>query len=120
MCWTVLYSCLHQINNKNLTPNLKSGCNTFPQNKIETFILINGILKVYLRDPSNYTPIRPEWVQPGKPSSLILGMCEKMNKENISKFSKKDAIAYQEYERELEQFVKAIDPLLDAAAVDVR
>ena len=47
-------------------------------------------------------------------------MCEKMNKENISKFSKKDAIAYQEYEHELEQFVKAIDPLLDAAAVDVR
>ena len=81
---------------------------------------INSILKVYLRDPSNYTPIRPEWVQPGKPSSLLLGMCEKMNKENISKFSKKDAIAYQEYEHELEQFVKAVDPLLDAAAVDVR
>ena len=32
----------------------------------------------------------------------------------------KDAIAYQEYEHELEQFVKAVDPLLDAAAVDVR
>ena len=47
-------------------------------------------------------------------------MCEKMNKENISKFSKKDSIAYGEYEHELEQFVKAIDPLLDAAAIDVR
>ena len=87
---------------------------------IQVCRLINAILKVYLRDPSNYTPIRPEWVQPGKPSSLLLGMCEKMNKENISKFSKKDAIAYQEYEHELEQFVKAVDPLLDAAAVDVR
>ena len=43
-----------------------------------------------------------------------------MNKENISKFSKKDAIAYEEYEHELEQFVKAIDPLLDSAAIDVR
>ena len=87
---------------------------------IQVCRLMNAISKVYLRDPSNYTPIRPEWVQPGKPSSLLLGMCEKMNKENISKFSKKDAIAYQEYEHELEQFVKAVDPLLDAAAVDVR
>ena len=73
-----------------------------------------------MRDPSAYTPIRPDLMQAGKPASLILGMCGKMNKENIGKFSEKDAIAYEAYEQELEQFVKAIDPLLDAAAIDVR
>ena len=47
-------------------------------------------------------------------------MCGKMNKENISKFSEEDAEAYEAYEHELEQFVKAIDPLLDTDAIDVR
>ena len=77
-------------------------------------------LKVYLREIGRYTPIRPDLVQPGKPASLILGMCGKMNKENISKFSEEDAEAYEAYEQELEQFVKAIDPLLDTDAIDVR
>ena len=75
---------------------------------------------MYLREIGRYTPIRPDLVQPGKPASLILGMCGKMNKENISKFSEEDAEAYEVYEQELEQFVKAIDPLLDTEAIDVR
>ena len=41
-------------------------------------------------------------MQAGKPASLILGMCGKMNKENIGKFSEKDALAYEAYEQELE------------------
>ena len=73
-----------------------------------------------MREIGRYTPIRPDLVQPGKPASLILGMCGKMNKENISKFSEEDAEAYEVYEHELEQFVKAIDPLLDTDAIDVR
>ena len=75
---------------------------------------------MYLRDIGRYTPIRPDLVQPGKPASLILGMCGKMNKENIRKFSEKDAEAFEAYEQELEQFVKAIDPLLDTDAIDIR
>ena len=77
-------------------------------------------LKVHLRDPSSYTPIRPDLQSPGGPTSLTLGMCGKMNHQQISQFSEKDAAKYVEYEEELEQFVKAVDPLLDHAAVDVQ
>merc|ERR1712013_164944 len=77
-------------------------------------------LKVHLRDPSSYTPIRPDLQSPGGPTSLTLGMCGKMNHQQISQFSERDAAKYVEYEEELEQFVKAVDPLLDHAAVDVQ
>jgi len=43
-----------------------------------------------------------------------------MNKAQIGQFSVKDAEKYEEYEAQLEEFVKAVDPLLDTAAVDVR
>eukprot|EP00092_Neocalanus_flemingeri_P033858 GFUD01036819.1.p1 GENE.GFUD01036819.1~~GFUD01036819.1.p1 ORF type:complete len:586 (+),score=126.61 GFUD01036819.1:107-1864(+) len=77
-------------------------------------------LKVHLRDPSSYTPIRPDLQKPGCATSLTLGMCGKMNYEQIAQFSEKDAKKYAEYEEELEKFVKAVDPLLDHAAVDVQ
>ena len=73
-----------------------------------------------MRDPSSYTPIRPDLIPPGGPKSLTLGMCGKLNKEQIGQFSARDAVKYEEYEHQLEQFVKAVDPLLDAAAVDVK
>ena len=73
-----------------------------------------------MRDIGRYTPIRPDLVQPGKPTSLIMGSCGKMNRENISRFSEKDAPAFEAFEQELEEIVKAIDPLLDTAAIDVR
>jgi len=77
-------------------------------------------LKVYLRDPSSYTPLRPDLIEAGGPKSLTLGLCGKMNKAQIGQFSVKDAEKYEEYEAQLEEFVKAVDPLLDTAAVDVR
>ena len=73
-----------------------------------------------MRDIGRYTPIRPDLVQPGKPTSLNMGSCGKMNRENISRFSEKDAAAFEAFEQELEEIVKAIDPLLDTAAIDVR
>ena len=73
-----------------------------------------------MRDIGRYTPIRPDLIQPGKPTSLIMGSCGKMNRENISRFSEKDAAAFEAFEQELEEIVKAIDPLLDTAAIDVR
>ena len=76
--------------------------------------------QVYLRDPSSYTPLRPDLIEAGGPKSLTLGLCGKMNKAQIGQFSVKDAEKYEEYEAQLEEFVKAVDPLLDTAAVDVR
>ena len=77
-------------------------------------------LKVYLRDPGSYTPIRPDLVKEGGPTSLSLGMCGRRNKEQIAQFSKRDAEMYEKFEEQLEQFVAAVDPLLDTAAIDLR
>ena len=77
-------------------------------------------LKVYLRDPSSYTPIRPDLVSPGGPTSLSLGMCASKNKQQIAQFSQRDADNYEKFEEQLEQFVAAVDPLLDSAALDLR
>ncbi|XP_023322264.1 pyridine nucleotide-disulfide oxidoreductase domain-containing protein 2 [Eurytemora carolleeae] len=77
-------------------------------------------LKVHLRDPSSYTPIRPDLLKDGDPTSLTLGLCEKKNKLEISKFSVKDAENFSKYEEELEKFVEAVDPLLDFAAIDMK
>jgi len=76
-------------------------------------------LKVYLRDPSSYTPIRKDLRQDGGPRSLTLGMCGKKNHDQISQFSVKDADNYEKYEQELEKFVEAVDPLLDHAPIDM-
>ena len=70
-------------------------------------------LKVYLRNPSSYTPLRKEMWQNGGPRSLILGMDHQENVQQISQFSKKDAENFEKYEAQLQRFVDAIDPLLD-------
>ena len=77
-------------------------------------------LKVYLRDPGSYTPIRPDLVKDGGPTSISLGMCPRKNREQIARFSQRDAEKYEEFEEQLEQFVAAVDPLLDSAALDLR
>jgi len=77
-------------------------------------------LKVHLRDPSSYTPIRSDLRQKDGPRSLTLGMCGKNNESEIGKFSEADGKNYAVYEQELENFVKAVDPLLDYAAIDLK
>ena len=77
-------------------------------------------LKVYLRDPGSYTPVRPDLVKPGGPTSLSLGMSAQRNKEQIAQFSQKDAEIYHKFEEQLDVFAAAVDPLLDNAAVDLR
>jgi len=77
-------------------------------------------LKVYLRDLDSYTPIRPDLVRPGGPTSLSIGRCAKKNKEQIAQFSQRDADIYEKFEEQLDQFVQAVDPLLDHAALDLR
>lgn len=48
-------------------------------------------LKVYLRDPHSYTPLREPFWRDNNRKSLTLGRDENKNREEISKFCKKDA-----------------------------
>lgn len=48
-------------------------------------------LKVYLRNPSSYTPLRRAAWKDGKARSLTLGSDEQENFRQISQFSEKDA-----------------------------
>ena len=72
----------------------------------------NG-LKVYLRNPSSYTPLRKELWKEGGPKSLILGMDHDENIRQIAQFSPNDAQRFGDYENQLQRFVDAIDHLLD-------
>jgi len=75
-------------------------------------------LRVHLRDPSSYTPIRPDLCRPGAPTSLTLGQSGEENRRQIGQFSARDAAKYGEYEEQLGQLVGAVDALLDHAAAD--
>ena len=79
-------------------------------------------LKVYLREPSSYTPLKKEFQRKAGgsgPTSLTLGGNAEENRRQIARFSEKDATAYEEYENELGKFVDVIDPLLDHAPADL-
>ncbi|CAH1784908.1 unnamed protein product [Owenia fusiformis] len=69
-------------------------------------------LKVHLRDPNSFTPLRDPGPD-GKYKSLTLGRDEKLTAESIAQFSVKDAQNYAKYEEWLNELVVAIDPLLD-------
>ena len=76
-------------------------------------------LKVYLRDPSSYTPLLPEFQTPGGPTSLLLGMDHHKNCQELRKFSARDAERLGAYEEQLRLFVEAVDPLLDQSPPDI-
>ncbi|XP_047939030.1 pyridine nucleotide-disulfide oxidoreductase domain-containing protein 2-like [Salvia hispanica] len=65
-------------------------------------------LKLLKRNPASFTPCVD-----GR--YLLLGTDKTLNHSQISKFSKRDAEAYPRYERELENFCKFMDPLLDSS-----
>jgi len=71
-------------------------------------------LKVHLRNPSSFTPKKDG------SGYLLLGRDSKFNFEQISKFSKADAVAYGKYEQMLDKFSQAIDPLLDSVPVNLK
>ncbi|XP_067657317.1 pyridine nucleotide-disulfide oxidoreductase domain-containing protein 2-like [Haliotis asinina] len=71
-------------------------------------------LKVYLRDPSSYTPLVTPGGRDGTARSLLLSRDQQKNKQQIAQFSYKDAQAFSEYEETLERIVTAMDPLLDS------
>ncbi|KAK7110479.1 pyridine nucleotide-disulfide oxidoreductase domain-containing protein 2-like [Littorina saxatilis] len=71
-------------------------------------------LKVYLRDPSSYTPLRKPGGKNGTARSLLLGRDHEENMKQIAQFSEKDAQAFGMYENHLDRIGSAITPLLDA------
>ncbi|XP_021496109.1 pyridine nucleotide-disulfide oxidoreductase domain-containing protein 2 isoform X2 [Meriones unguiculatus] len=76
-------------------------------------------LKLHLRNPYSFTPMLEEGT-PGKaPRSLLLGTDMAENQKQISQFSRRDAQAFPRYEEFMRRLVLAIDPLLDAAPVDI-
>lgn len=70
-------------------------------------------LKLLKRNPSSFTPCLD-----GR--YLLLGPDADFNHMEISKFSKKDAMAYPRYERQLEKFSNFMDSLLDSPTPEVR
>lgn len=71
----------------------------------------NG-LEILRRDPSSFTP-----TSDGR--YLLLGPDQKRNQAEISKFSRRDAEAYPQYEALLEAVAEQIEPILMSAAPDV-
>lgn len=72
-------------------------------------------LKVYLRNPSSYTPLIEPGGLDGKAKSLTLSRNPEENAKQIAQFSVKDAERYSEYESQLERMVNAIEPIIDSA-----
>lgn len=70
-------------------------------------------LKVYSRDPFSFVPLRNAGSNTTGPKSLLLGSDMKENMRQIAQFSEKDAQAYPEYEKFIENLVVAVTPLLD-------
>ncbi|ESO95151.1 hypothetical protein LOTGIDRAFT_117673 [Lottia gigantea] len=76
-------------------------------------------LKVYLRNPSSYTPLREPGGLNGKTTSLTLGMDSTFNKQQIAQFSIKDSHNFELYEEVLSKVVNCIEPLLDRVPIQV-
>ncbi|XP_072988552.1 uncharacterized protein [Typha latifolia] len=70
-------------------------------------------LKLLRRNPSSFTPCLD-----GR--YLLLGPDAELNHSEIAKFSKKDAMTYPIYEKQLEKFCKFMDFLLDSPTPETR
>ncbi|KAF3791661.1 Pyridine nucleotide-disulfide oxidoreductase domain-containing protein 2 [Nymphaea thermarum] len=70
-------------------------------------------LKLLKRNPSSFTPCLD-----GR--YLLLGPDEALNYSEISKFSRRDAIAYPRYEEQLQNFVRLMEHLLDSTPPELR
>ena len=71
----------------------------------------NGLV-ILPRQPSSFTPMRD-----GR--SLILGADHQKNHQQISQFSPRDADAFVQYERLLEQVAQELEPVLNETAPDL-
>ncbi|XP_036192291.1 pyridine nucleotide-disulfide oxidoreductase domain-containing protein 2 [Myotis myotis] len=76
-------------------------------------------LRVHLRNPHSFTPMLEEGTGSKAPRSLLLGTDMAENQRQIAQFSQKDAQAFPKYEAFMNRLASAVDPLLDAAPVDM-
>ncbi|KAF6317788.1 pyridine nucleotide-disulfide oxidoreductase domain 2 [Rhinolophus ferrumequinum] len=76
-------------------------------------------LRLHLRNPYSFTPMLEEGTGSKVPRSLLLGTNMVENQKQIAQFSQKDAQAFPKYEVFMNRLALAVDPLLDAAPVDV-
>lgn len=84
-------------------------------------LMRHGMIKFYLRDPSSYTPLLETDVQySAGATSLSLSSDVKFNRQQISKFSRKDAAAYEEYEKWLGNICSLIEPFIDQPPVSLK
>jgi len=82
----ILIPCSRERNDGRMIKMVLCGYDSF------TCIFQKYGLKVYLRDPSAYTPlIKPRTINGREVRSLLLGRDEAMNRDQISQFSSKDA-----------------------------
>src|SRR6187397_173212 len=101
---------------------------TFPGFKVSTASYVNSLLhtaivrdlnltsygyEVLPRNPSSFTPF-PD----GR--SLMMGPDAEMTREQIAKFSKRDAERYPQYEAMLERVAAVVEPTLTMAPPDLR
>ncbi|KAG1368501.1 pyridine nucleotide-disulfide oxidoreductase domain-containing protein 2 [Cocos nucifera] len=70
-------------------------------------------LKLLRRNPSSFTPCLD-----GR--YLLLGPDGDLNHSEIAKFSKKDAMTYPRYEKQLQKFCEFMDFLLDSSTPEIR
>ncbi|CAL8125815.1 unnamed protein product [Orchesella dallaii] len=71
-------------------------------------------LRFHMREPyCSYTPIKETLWSDFPAKSLFLSNNPTLNNAEISKFSVKDAHAYEKYEEQMSKFVKAVVHLLD-------
>ncbi|XP_025252283.1 pyridine nucleotide-disulfide oxidoreductase domain-containing protein 2 [Theropithecus gelada] len=76
-------------------------------------------LRLHLRNPYSFTPMLEDGVGSKVPRSLLLGTDMAENQKQIAQFSRKDAQVFPRYEEFMHRLALAIDPLLDAAPVDM-
>ncbi|KAG8523508.1 Pyridine nucleotide-disulfide oxidoreductase domain-containing protein 2 [Galemys pyrenaicus] len=76
-------------------------------------------LRLHLRNPYSFTPMLEEGPGSKAPRSLLLGTNMAENQKQIAQFSQKDAQAFPKYEAFMNRLALAVDPLLDAAPVDM-
>ncbi|CAN6482036.1 unnamed protein product [Victoria cruziana] len=70
-------------------------------------------LKLLKRNPSSFTPCLD-----GR--YLLLGPDDALNYSEISKFSRRDALAYPRYDKQLQRFVRLMEYLLDSTPPEFR
>lgn len=84
-------------------------------------LMRHNMLKFHIRDPSSYTPLLESDPQySSKSRSLTLSANADFNRKEISKFSKQDAEAYENYEEWLNGICSVLEEFIDKEPISQR